>query len=162
MLPLLQQAFCLFDEFLIYTISNSSARCRDVVDDIMATTRRAWGEGLMEARTLCNRGSVTFLFASKRLRIYSAWPRQRYRWTLQSRASLRDRLYRRLCLRQSLRAVGGTDRIAAHRTWMRELMATQALRVMAVVKGDEGWCGRNASSSVVWVLLGSRQREVSG
>jgi hypothetical protein len=46
----------------------------------------------IERRTLCRLGSVTALFASNRLRRYSAWPRQRYRWTAQSRESLRDRL----------------------------------------------------------------------
>ena len=49
-----------------------------------------------EELTLCCLGSRMFLFASKRERIYMAWPRQRKRWTDQSRASFSERRYRRL------------------------------------------------------------------
>ena len=61
-----------------------------VPDLTMVGTRIVGSEG--RERTLCCRGSVMFLLASKRLRMYKACPRQRYRWTLQSRASLRERL----------------------------------------------------------------------
>ena len=57
--------------------------------------RRVVTKGWIEL-TLCCLGSRTLALASKRERMYMAWPRQRYRWTDQSRASLSDRRYRRL------------------------------------------------------------------
>jgi len=40
---------------------------------------------------LCCLGSRMFLFASNNDRMYNAWPLQRFRWTHQSRESLRER-----------------------------------------------------------------------
>lgn len=51
---------------------------------------------LVLRRTRCRRGSLTWRLFSNSSRMYMAWPRQRYRWTHQSRESFRERLYRRL------------------------------------------------------------------
>lgn len=81
--------------FSVSLISSYQARQRSPQSPLRACvkiSRRDCCASVMGRRTLRCRGSVTFLFASKSSRIYSACPRQRYRCTLQSRASLRDRL----------------------------------------------------------------------
>lgn len=120
------------------------------------------GVGCCElVRTLCCRGSVTCLLASNRPRRYTAWPRQRYRWTLQSSASFSDCLYRLLCARQFLRAAGGA-RAAAYRTCFLELMATAALPVVWVSEGVGVVCGRNASLAVGCALFDEDEVQFAG
>ena len=124
MLPLLEQVLRLGDQCLFAAVSSLLF---PVVDRGVVQ----WVCGL---RTLCCRGSVTCLFASNSPRRYTAWPRQRYRWTLQSSASFSDCLYRLLRVRQFLRIAGGA-RAAAYRTCFLELMATVALPVVWVSEG---------------------------
>jgi hypothetical protein len=99
-LPLLEEFLGLVEQDLMKGERENSQRTR--IRYIVATGledseegRGLVTEGWIEL-TLCCLGSRTLALASKRERMYMAWPRQRYRWTDQSRASLSDRRYRRL------------------------------------------------------------------
>lgn len=99
-LPLLEEFFGLVEQDLAVGEKEKSQRTCSQHIVAMALEkseeeRRVITEGWI-ALTLCCLGSRTLALASKRERMYMAWPRQRYRWTDQSRASLSDRRYRRL------------------------------------------------------------------
>jgi hypothetical protein len=149
-LPLLEQVLRLGDQCLV---------ARSAQSYVVAVVALVGGCG--RVRTLCCRGSVTCLFASNRPRRYTAWPRQRYRWTLQSSASFSDCLYRLLWVRQFLRVAGGA-RATAYRTCFLELMATAALPVVWVSEGVCVLCGRNASLAVGCALFDGVEVQSAG